>query len=87
MKNKLNDIWNSMKHNKDGFSTRKLSAFWSVVVVSTFISYKFTNSNNLTEVLITWLVFASISLGLVTIPELIKFLAEIKKDKKSTKSD
>ena len=74
----IKDIWDSFKHNKQGASGRKLSAFWSIVVVSTFVSYKYTNATNLIEVLITWLVFAAVCLGLVTIPELIKFLAELK---------
>ena len=78
---KITDIWNSFKHNKDGASGRKLSAFWSIVVVSTFATYKYTTNNNLIEVLIIWLTFASICLGLVTIPELIKFLAELKNGK------
>jgi 4-amino-4-deoxy-L-arabinose transferase-like glycosyltransferase len=79
---KISDIWNSFKHNKDGASGRKLSAFWAIVVVSTFATYKYTTDNNLIEVLIIWLTFASICLGLVTIPELIKFLAELKNGKK-----
>ena len=78
---KITDIWNSFKHNKEGASGRKLSAFWSIVVVSTFATYKYTTNNNLIEVLIIWLTFASICLGLVTIPELIKFLAELKNGK------
>jgi len=78
---KITDLWNSFKHNKDGASGRKLSAFWSIVVVSTFATYKYTTDNNLIEVLIIWLTFASICLGLVTIPELIKFLAELKNGK------
>ena len=78
---KITDIWNSFKHNKDSVSGRKISAFWSIVVVSTFATYKYTTNNNLIEVLIIWLTFASICLGLVTIPELIKFLAELKNGK------
>jgi len=78
---KISDIWNSFKHNKDSVSGRKISAFWSIVVVSTFATYKYTTNNNLIEVLIIWLTFASICLGLVTIPELIKFLAELKNGK------
>lgn len=79
---KLNDLWDSFKNNKDGASGRKLSAFWAIVVVATFISYKYTTPNNVIEMVITWLVFASICLGLVTIPELIKFLAELKNGRK-----
>jgi hypothetical protein len=79
---KLNDIWNSFKHNKEGASGRKLSAFWAIVVVSTYISYKYTTTANVLEMTITWLVFALVCLGLVTIPELLKYLAELKNGKK-----
>ena len=78
---KLNDIWNSFKHNKEGASGRKLSAFWAIVVVSTYISYKYTTTANVIEMTITWLVFALVCLGLVTIPELLKYLAELKNGK------
>jgi hypothetical protein len=79
---KLTDIWNSFKHNKEGASGRKLSAFWAIVVVSTYISYKYTTTANVIEMTITWLVFALVCLGLVTIPELLKHLAELKNGKK-----
>ena len=79
---KLTDIWNSFKHNKEGASGRKLSAFWAIVVVSTYISYKYTTTANVIEMTITWLVFALVCLGLVTIPELLKYLAELKNGKK-----
>jgi hypothetical protein len=78
---KLTDIWNSFKHNKEGASGRKLSAFWAIVVVSTYISYKYTTTANVLEMTITWLVFALVCLGLVTIPELLKYLAELKNGK------
>jgi hypothetical protein len=78
---KLTDIWNSFKHNKEGASGRKLSAFWAIVVVSTYISYKYTTTANVIEMTITWLVFALVCLGLVTIPELLKYLAELKNGK------
>ena len=79
---KLNDLWNSFLNNKEGASGRKLSAFWAIVVVATFISYKYTSNENVLYMTITWLVFALVCLGLVTIPELIKFLAELKNGKK-----
>jgi len=79
---KLNDLWNSFLNNKEGASSRKLSAFWAIVVVSTYISYKYTTPDNVLEMVITWLVFALVCLGLVTIPELLKHLAELKNGKK-----
>ena len=79
---KLNDIWESFKINDIGASSRKLSAFWAIVVVATFISYKYTSSANVFEMVIVWLLFACVCLGLVTIPELLKDLVELKKGKK-----
>jgi hypothetical protein len=79
---KLNDLWNSFKTNSDGVSGRKLSAFWAIVVVATFISYKYTTSANVFEMVIVWLTFACICLGLVTIPELLKDLVELKNGSK-----
>lgn len=82
---KLNDIWNSLKNNADGLSGRKLSAFWALAFVATYLAIKHTDSNNAIEMVGMWLLFAAICLGLVAIPELMKFLAEIKNGK--TKSD
>lgn len=79
---KANDIWNSFKTNSEGSSGRKLSAFWAIVVVATFISYKYTTSANVFEMVIVWLTFACICLGLVTIPELLKDLTELKNGNK-----
>lgn len=88
------DIWDSFKNNKDGLSGRKLAAFWSITVVATamtfaiaFVVYK-RNENDallyLLYALFAWLVFGTVCLGLVTIPELIKFLAELKNGKSNT---
>lgn len=79
---KLNDIWNSFKNNADGLSGRKLSAFWAIMFVSTYLSYKHTDLSNVIEMVGMWLIFAAVCLGLVAIPELMKFLAEIKNGKK-----
>jgi hypothetical protein len=79
---KANDIWNSFKTNADGASSRKLSAFWAIVVVSSYITYQYTTSANVFEMVIVWLTFACVCLGLVTIPELLKDLSELKNGKK-----
>jgi uncharacterized membrane protein len=54
----------------------------AIVVVATFISYKYTTSANVFEMVIVWLTFACICLGLVTIPELLKDLSELKNGSK-----
>jgi hypothetical protein len=82
--NKLNDIWNSFKTTDGGSSSRKLSAFWAIVVVATFISYKYTTTENVFEMVIVWLTFACICLGLVTIPDLLRDLVQLKNGNKLT---
>jgi hypothetical protein len=82
--NKVNDLWNSFKVSDGGASGRKLSAFWAIVVVATFISYKYTTSENVFEMVIVWLTFACICLGLVAIPELLKDLVELKNGNKKS---
>lgn len=79
----ISDIWDSFKNNKDGLSGRKISAAWGVSVAATYVTYKHTTNQNMLYVLIVWLVFSCVCLGLVTIPELIKFLAELKNGKKN----
>jgi hypothetical protein len=79
---KLNDIWNSFKINDSGASSRKLSAFWAIVVVSSYITYQYTTSAIVFEMVIVWLTFACVCLGLVTIPELLKDLSELKNGSK-----
>ena len=81
MGSKMNDIWNSLKNNSEGLSGRKLSAFWALVFVATYLSIKHTDSTNSIAMVGMWLTFAAVCLGLVAIPELMKFLAEIKNGK------
>lgn len=94
MKEKLKDIWDSFKTGTAGLSGRKLSAFWAITFVATgvtfaiiFVVYKRNESASilyLLYALFAWLVFGASCLGLVTIPELIKFLAELKNGKSNT---
>ena len=74
----ITDLWNSFKNNPDGLSGRKVSSAWAIVVVATFLSYKYTTSETAFKIIGLWLLFGSICLGLVTIPELIKFIIEMK---------
>lgn len=87
------DIWDSFKTGASGLSGRKLAAFWAITVVASavtfaicFLVYKRNETDSLLHLLyalFAWLVFGAICLGLVTIPELIKFLAELKNGKSS----
>lgn len=80
------DVYNSFKTNNDGLSGRKLSSFWAIVIVSTGLSFKFGNSKNVVDLVQLWLLFALLTLGLVTIPDLIRFIVEFK-NKGATPND
>lgn len=63
----------SFSSDKDGGSARKLSAFYAVVIMAGFITIKKTEKDNALYMLIAWLVFAGVCLGMVTIQQLIEF--------------
>lgn len=56
---------------KGGFSARKLSAF-AGIIISLFITYKHVDQTTLSTILLIWLGFVSICLGLVTFEQLMK---------------
>lgn len=74
----------SFSADKDGGSARKLSAFYAVVLMAGFITIKKTDAANALYMLIAWLIFAGVCLGMVTIQQLIELKNgkkdEIKKD-------
>lgn len=70
----FSDLLGSL-NTKDGigFSARKLSALVAISI-SIYSTQRINDATILMYVIFGWLVFASVCLGLVTIPELIKFL-------------
>jgi hypothetical protein len=66
------DIYNSLNTDKPGFSARKLSAL-AGILVSIYITIRYTTPENLDSVLITWLLFILLCLGLVTFSQLAQF--------------
>lgn len=56
-----------------GMSARKLAAFTGVVIVSVGITYKYTDASNLVQVLLIWLTFSLLCLGIVTVDQVIRF--------------
>ena len=80
---KLSWILNSLDTKTDGASARKLSAFFAIVVVSGYITFKYTDSRNVITLVIVWLVFASLCLGMVTAQQVI----ELKNGDKSKTTD
>lgn len=72
MKINFNWIAKSFTADKDGGSARKLSAFYAVVLMAGFITIKKADANNALYFLISWLIFAGVCLGMVTVQQLIE---------------
>lgn len=76
----LKNIIESFYKKNSGFSARKLSAFQGVGVATIaslagiFYTIHFQHPELIKFIIVVWLLFALLCLGLVTIPELIKFL-------------
>ncbi len=70
--NIFKDLYNSFNTDQGGFSSRKLSAFVGVVI-AVYLSVKYTNATILDSILITWLLFVLLCLGLVTFAQLVQF--------------
>lgn len=82
MKNLLAKLIASFENTKEGFSGRKLSAFVAVGL-GVCLSFKYCEKDILSEILIIWLSFASLCLGLVTMQQII----DLKNGKKETPNE
>ena len=69
--NIFKDLYNSFNTEAGGFSSRKLSAFLALVT-AVWLSHKYTTPQNLDSIIITWLLFALLCLGLVTFGQIIQ---------------
>jgi hypothetical protein len=89
MKKFFADIWNSFNTDSGGASARKLSAFVAVVPVSAWITYKHSNDQNVVELVMVWLSFALLCLGLVTMSQLVELRTGVvtKKELKITETE
>lgn len=76
----------SLEANKSGFSGRKLSAM-AAIVTGIFTTIKIIPKEQQLHALYAWQIFALVCLGLVTIPELIKFLSLTKNGKNDPESE
>ncbi len=72
MKDILKKLIASFDNTTDGFSARKMSAFVAIVtaIVTTF---KFGNPESIELMLLIWLGFALLCLGIITVEQIIKF--------------
>ncbi len=62
----------SFDNENSGYSARKLTAFWLIVLL-TFIEVKFTDKSNLIEIAIIDLTGGLLCLGIITAEQIIKF--------------
>ena len=72
-------MFSSFKVNGE-WSGRKLSAFAGVFMGAYATKYKIPIEMQFWA-LVVWLVYSAVCLGLITIPELIKFITELKNGK------
>lgn len=82
MKELIKNLLLSLKVGEGGFSGRKLSAFFSVILCGA-ITYQYIKVEYLTEVLMVWLSFALLCLGIVTIEQIIKLKHDVLNDDKT----
>lgn len=69
----------SFDNTQAGYSARKLSAF-AGVCISLWITFKITTEGTLVEVLLIWLLFALLCLGIVTVEQVIRFKEGVKRE-------
>lgn len=83
----MKKILQSFENNKLGYSGRKASAFWAIVVVATIISFKHTDISTVFEIVCAWLIFACMCLGLVTAQNVIEFKKGVKDENNQQKDE
>lgn len=71
MKQLVTQWISSFNNSPVGMSARKLSGFWGIVIMASWVTFKYTTPENAVEVLIVWLLFGGFCLGLVTVQQII----------------
>jgi hypothetical protein len=86
MKRIFNYIFHSFTNSPEGFSARKLAAFTAVVtaVVSTFY---FGHNEVVNELILIWLTFGLLCLGIITVQQIIEFKNGSTPPKEETKNE
>ncbi len=85
IKETINNLIQSFDNDKHGFSGRKLTAFW-FVMVTTYLEYKFVDFTNIVEVVSINLLLVLLLLGVVTFEQIIKFKSGSDGAKKTDKN-
>lgn len=68
----LNYIFHSFTNSPEGFSARKLAAFTAVITAIT-VTFYFGAEGYVTELVLIWLAFGLLCLGIITIQQIIDF--------------
>lgn len=85
MKKIFSDLVASFNTEPGGFSARKLSAFFAVVIVAGSITHMHANPSNVEALVLIWLCFAMLCLGLITVAQLVELRTGVV-TKKETKT-
>jgi hypothetical protein len=72
MKAILKSIYESFTNAPGGFSARKLSAFYCLVI-GTVATFKFGSNANSTELTVIWVLAAFLFLGIITFQQITDF--------------
>lgn len=73
IKSIVTNIFASLTTESGGYSARKLSAFWAVVPMASYLSIKHADKDNTVELVVTWLCFGAMCLSIVTVQQIIDF--------------
>lgn len=65
-------ILNSFSIKDNGASRRALSAFFAIVIMSGWVTYKNANTSNAATLVMIWLAFGALCLGMITVEQIIK---------------
>ena len=74
----VKDLYNSLFASDGGFSFRKLGAAFGIFYIAAKLSLSVVDEKIKYDLVLVWLVFAAVCIGLVTIPDLIKFISTSK---------
>lgn len=72
MKKVFTYIFHSFTNSPDGFSARKLAAFTAVITAVT-VTFYFGAAGYVTELVLIWLAFGLLCLGIITLQQIIDF--------------
>ncbi len=83
LKDVINNIIQSFSNEQGGWSARKLTAFW-FVMLTTYLEVKFCNNVTLLEIVIVNILLILLLLGIITFEQIIKFRSGSNNEKQNS---